>query len=358
MPIGDTFPHTVPAVGAAGTTYAETVNDILDELIDRVSEPIPLSSLDGGTLDLNNAPLLDVQYTQFYPQTEVPAASPLYRTEVYGGELYWIGDSGAVKITEGASLNPASVGGIGGDYAGNLASLDFVDGGNRYDFFDDATTSTWAYARLRGVDIANSATGTFFAQLRYAGTSTLSFSFPISHPSTGRAVVLIDTAGLLSHNDDTNTITENIQLGGSTKIIHGNRTRIQSPVGGYASSGTFVNAVDTTGFGVLHTVAGVTATYSFPLLLEVGWRVKTLVFRLKKAAASSTGIKVNLATTNAAFIAEIGSGTTSSSGLTDITISLGTPETILATEQLFCVWTPSDVQDVLYAVEITYDVVA
>ena len=170
--IGDTITTTAPAVGTAGPEYATKVNDLLTEFRTRLSAQVPLSSiLTNSDLDLNGQALLDSKYVTLVPESTTPGASPVNRVTAYNGNVWWVGPSGAVQITDGPSLNAAGLGGITGDYVG-IGPMQFrYDLANtRYDAFANQSTNTWAYLRTRGLDIAGGATSTVRLRQSYTGT--------------------------------------------------------------------------------------------------------------------------------------------------------------------------------------------
>jgi hypothetical protein len=303
MPIGDPFTQNVPVVGDSGTQYATDVNEVLEELIDRVSLPVPFSVLEGDALDLGNVPGVDFKYLALYDQSVTPAASPVNRFESYEGEVYWINASGALKMTNAGALNAAGLGGIGGDYGGvDPALVTFVAAANRYDFYDDFAGLIWAKGRFGGIDIAatgstGTGTSTVYGQLRYGGLASLTFTLPATLPGSNRSVMVISSAGQMAFNDSTNTVTNDIVLGGSTKIQHGSRI-IEVDVTTYQlAAGTVVH---TLGFPVV-TANPATVIYYLPNLI-VGWTITSIKMICRKESTGNTNIilrqRQNGSTTN------------------------------------------------------------
>ena len=220
MPIGSTLTNSVPAVGSSGTGYATAVNALLNEMKTAIEGTVPFSALSGSTLDMNNVPIVDAAYVAFYNTTGTPSAALAGRFVYSDGEMWAVNSTGAIQITSGGGLNAAAIGGIAGDYGGaNPASVRFVDAALRYDFYDDYGGLAWAYVRGRGVDIAGGATSTNYAQLRYAGSSTLTFTLPSSVAAAAeRSVVQIDSSGVLSTNSSGTPLIGTIHLTGDINI--------------------------------------------------------------------------------------------------------------------------------------------
>lgn len=218
MPIGSTLTNSVPAVGSSGTGYATAVNALLNEMKTAIEGTVPFSALSGSTLDMNNVPIIDAAYVAFYNTTGTPSATTPGRFVYSDGEMWAVNSTGAIQITSGGSLNAAAIGGIAGDYGSpNPASVQFVDAAWRYDFYDNYSALEFGYVRTAGVDIASGghvATSNF-AQLRYAGSSTLTFTLPSSVAAAAeRSVLQISDAGVMSTNSSGTPLVGTIHLTG------------------------------------------------------------------------------------------------------------------------------------------------
>lgn len=356
--IGDTFTPTVPAVGASGTGYATSVNAVLTELITRVSSPVPLSALSGSTLDLNNVPAIDFQYLGLYEQLAVPGASPVGRLERFENNLYWVGLSGAVKITNGANLNASGIGGIGGDYGGvNPALVSFVDAANRYDFYDDAAGLVWAHLRARSIYLSGTATGVNFAQITFGGGSNYTLTLPTALPGAGTAVLTVSNTGQIA----TSTVSNDIVLSGTTKVQHGDRTKNLNVInfGDYATSKFIRFEGLPNDIGIQYQTAGAgnnIREFNVPMVL--GERVKSVVFRLNKTGTTVTTISVWKYSVATGIGTSLGSATSTSSGRQAITVTLGAPETVGTDEAILVKWAPGDNLELGSTIELTYDVPA
>lgn len=194
--IGDDIPTTIPTVGSAGPTYATSINTILTEVMARLEAKIPLSSLQtNSNLDLNGQSIDNINYLRFVNAGVTPAASPTCRITVYNGDFWFVSPSGAVKITNGAALNAAAIGGITGDYsAAGPMQFRYDTANTRYDAFANQGTNTWAYVRARGFDVAGSATSAFRARLLFGGVANVSYTLPAAAPAAS-SMVKMDSAG-------------------------------------------------------------------------------------------------------------------------------------------------------------------
>lgn len=355
--IGDPFTEPVPVVGTAGTGYATQINAVLNECKVRLAAKVPFSALQGNDFDLQNVPLKNAQYLGLYEQSVLPVASPEGRIEYYGDEFYLVTAAGAIKATSAGNLNASGIGGIGGDYGGaNPASFRFVDLSERYEAYDNFSTLTWAYERSRGYDIAAAAISSNFCQLRYGGALTYTWTFPTTLPGSNRSVLVISSAGQVEDNDATNTITNDVILGGSTKIQHGDRTLIVPILPGQYTAGVHQPVPSSSEMGVRVTTLGI---YRMAITgLQVGWRIKSFVARIFKAGATSTVINIYRYNPSSGTNTSIGSNNSTTPGRTSISHTFGTPDTVAADETFVIDWSGGDVNDSFYTLELVYDIPA
>lgn len=193
--IGDSISTNVPAVGASGPSYATDINALLTEYKVRLTAKVPLSSLlANSTFDMNGQAMTNLSYITLPNIGSTPGASPVNRITAHAGNFYWVGPSGAVQITNGASVNAAGIGGITGDYNGTGMEFRYDLGNTRYDAFATQSTNTWAYVRARGFDIAGGATSTVRARLLYGGAGNVTYTLPSAAPSAS-AYLRMDTSG-------------------------------------------------------------------------------------------------------------------------------------------------------------------
>lgn len=273
--IGDTFGTSLPAVGSSGPGYATSINAIMTEVMSRLSTKIPFSSLSLATsLDLNGQAILNAAYAQLLDTASAPGTSPVNRVTAFAGNMYWVGPSGSVQITNGAGLNAAAIGGITGDYGGaNPAEFRYVAANTRYEAYHNFSTGTWANVRAQGFDISAAATGTVMAQLRYGGAGTLTFTLPPTLPAAN-AILGISSGGAITSNP---SIATDITLTSGAVIKHGDRTKLFYPFNSFASAGSLSNGVTSDG-PFRQTAAGTTA-YIMLDGFEAGERIKVVDFR-------------------------------------------------------------------------------
>lgn len=296
MPIGSTLTNDVPAVGSSGTGYATAVNALLEEMKTAIEGTVPFSALSGSTLDMNNVPIIDAAYVAFYNTTGTPSAALAGRFVYSDGEMWAVNSTGAIQITSGGALNASGIGGIAGDYGGaNPASVRFVDAATRYDFYDDYSTLTWAYTRARGLDIAAGATSTVYAQLRYGGAGTLTFTLPPTLPGSGRSAVVINASGAILHNDGTNTVENDIYMASGKWVKTPGRKLlfVPSTFRDRLASGSWAEYIP----GVYPTGVTITnGTADVQLSLTVGMELTGINVRANKAiAANASWILVRIA---------------------------------------------------------------
>src|SRR5690349_20303027 len=199
--IGDAFSTSIPPVGTFGPGYANSVNLILTEVMTRLAAKVPLSSLNfSSTLDMTGQSIINAAYVTLQNTSSTPGASPVNRLTAYLGNLWYVGPSGALQITNGAALNAAGIGGITGDYGGaNPAQFRFVDANQRYDAYDDFPGGAWGCVRALGFDIAAGATSANYLRLANAGGATRTYTFPAAPASSAEPRPLyIDNTGAMS----------------------------------------------------------------------------------------------------------------------------------------------------------------
>ena len=213
---------TVPTVGTSGTGYATTINSFLTEVKQRLEAKVPFSSLLVGALDMANSAVQNVSNLLLYPGTGAPT-TPVGSLQRFSNELYWVGASGAVQITNGTALNSAGLGGITGDYGGvNPAQFRFDDANQVYYAYDDFSGLAWAYVRTRGIEIAGGATSLVRARIDWAGSSSYTLTLPAALPAS-QVLLQVTAAGQLTASNTLPTNT-NITLQGTGKLVHGTQT--------------------------------------------------------------------------------------------------------------------------------------
>lgn len=322
MSYGSAMTSNIPTVGASGTQYATDVNEFLTEVQDILESKVPFSALQGDELDMNNVPLIDAKYVALYDQSVTPVISPAGRFESYQGNVYWVNTSGAVRLTNGAAIDITTSGGIGGDYGTGPEGFNFVNASARYDAYDNATTGAWAYFRSFGVDIAAGSTSSNMAQLRYGGAASLTFTFPATLPGSNRSVMVISSAGQMAFNDSTNTVTNDIVLGGTTKIVHGSRVQKLSKYPDIIETGTLTYAAE------ILLPGSVPFKGRYDLTLQEGQKLTGVTFVVGRVGAGTATLTVRKSTgaatsdvAAAVSSAATGTVTLTVSGMTEVIAS-------------------------------------
>lgn len=292
--IGDPFSTLLPAVGASGPGYAVDYTSIMTEVMARLASKVPLSSLlTNSDLDINGQGILNAVYLSLV-DVGSPAATPLNRVATYAGDLYWVGPSGAVQVTDGSGINAAGIGGITGDYGGiNPAQFRFVDATKRFDAYDDFSTGAWASVRARSFDLSPGATGTPYASLVWAGgPSNVTYTFP-SAPSAG--MLQMGAGGAITQSS-TLPINQDIVLSGTGEYCHGDTEVVCRPPWSVQTSFGMVGDIAYT------SVAASVSAYIGTPTLKVGDRIKrinlymtspvtgTVTFTFQAVAPQTSGV--------------------------------------------------------------------
>jgi hypothetical protein len=356
--IGDNFPFPAPVLNS--NDWANLI-DVIDELITRVESPVPLSSLEGGNLDMDGNSIINVEAVEFQEESAPPAADP-GKVYFYADEWWLVTTAGAIQITDNGSLNVTSVGGIAGDYGGvNPASARFVDVTNRYDFYDDFGVLEWAFVRGRGFDIAAGIDSTFRARLLYGGAGNLDFTLPPEIPGADRGVLQVDSTGQITFNQSGTPVNNNLYLGdGELKYTTERTIQYTLPHSdGWVQSGTFTTGGLMSGRGTLCTVAG---TIHFPIRgLDAGWRIKSAkLYLIRTNGAVATTFRITRWFKTPAFGAPANTETTSlvtsvSPNTVTMAATVAGP-TITTTSEVWNMSVDALPGDDLLALDIVYDI--
>lgn len=293
--IGESMTNpTIPAVGTAGTGYAATVNLFLAEVKQRLEAKVPLSSLLGGTLSMANSPIEDIQYLELYPQLVAPT-TPVGSFQNFAGDVYWVSTSGAIKITNGAALNSAGIGGITGDYGGvNPAQLRFVDADETYYFYDDFGAGRWARLSGRSVDISGDISGAERVRISWLGTgASYTLTLPTVVPGS-TSLVQMAASGQLSAS---NTVGSNIT---ATDFLHtANRTVSIPSSAALDRLSTHTRSTGASSFASNQfIIAASSLPIVFPIPLEQGQTLTSYSLRLTKNTDGSALVRSRLYSTS------------------------------------------------------------
>ncbi len=208
MPIGDSVSQPIPPVGTAGTSYASQLVAFLQEMKSRLENKVALSSLLAGLFDLNNNGLTNASYVGLYEQTTLPS-TPVGSLQRFGGELYYVSASGAVRITNGGGLSMTSAQGITGDYGTGPEEFRYDLGALEYNAYSNQAAGEWARVGAQGFDIYGTLAGTTRVRLAWAGGANPSYTLtlPATVPAASSLLVM-DTSG----NVTTASLSNKIKL--------------------------------------------------------------------------------------------------------------------------------------------------
>lgn len=367
--IGQPFTTTVPTVGTSGTTYASSINAILQECIDRLSVTIPTGSIAAATatLDMNNQAITNASYVGLYEQAAIPSGAPFSRLAVYGGNLYYVGSAGVIQLTRDGTINVTGVAGIGGDYGGvDPALLKFVAATETYEFYDDGSLLQWAIVKARQATLIDETAGlSVILKPSTSIAANYTISLPTNDPATGVALISMNSSGALAHGvtiDNAEafsgvvTFSADPVLSGTTNIRHGDRTvQVGLAVTAFGPGPVAVSVVPTTVSGVPTTPVD-TTTINIPLDVGVGQRLKSIRATGNKGTAAVATLALRHKA-NGVAVTIIGSNTTTTTGAYDVSVT-GLTHTVLASNKYYATLVLPVAGDTLEMVELIYDVVA
>lgn len=228
MPIGDNITEPIPAVGTAGTSYASQLVAFLTEVKARLEAKVALTSLLAGLFDLSNNGIANAKYLGLYEQLAAPT-TPVGSIARYGGELYYVSPSGAVRITLNGNLDAAALNGITGDYAAP-AEFQYELGSTTYKAFADSGTSpeTWAYMAARAFDVYGLAQETDRVRLSWGGGSSWTLTLPTSPPAATSLLRMDNTGAIATSGNPDHDLTfaanRSVAISGTGKYKHGAKT--------------------------------------------------------------------------------------------------------------------------------------
>jgi len=355
MAIGDPFTVDIPAVGASGTQYASDVNDLLQEIVDRLNVPVPVGSIDAADadLDMNNHAVENAEYVRFYEQTAAPSGAPYGRIAYYGSEFYMVTPSGAVKVTDAGGLNVAATGGIAGDYGTGPEAVTFDNATETYEFWDDQAGADWAILKARQLSLIDEASG-YVASVTPSASmaANQAYVLPPADPASGVSVLVMNSSGqiLLAENSSPSNVF--------TTVLpkHADLEYSFAPTSNDWWVTTGSASRNTTSGKITHTDP---FTVEFPLPeLPVGRRLKSVKVRCLQSAASTATVTV-YSITDGGAPASIGSGNSAVAGSTITVTASVTPDTVAFGKIYKCrvafTGGGAGLTYEIYAVSLTYD---
>jgi len=164
-------------------------------------EPVPSAGLNiNADVNFNGNNLTNARSIRFQNQTSPLSLSTdigcIYES---GGDFYYNNSIGQqVKITSGASLNAASIGGIGGDYVSSGALVFYTSATSSYSMTTDGTNfaNLWSGA-LR---IYPTGTSSHYVQIQAPGSLSANYilTLPTANPST-TSLLQVSSTGVMSY---------------------------------------------------------------------------------------------------------------------------------------------------------------
>jgi hypothetical protein len=310
--IGTPMGLTIPAVGTSGTTYATNINLFLTEVQSRLEAEVPKSALAAGDLDMDGDDLQNVGYVGLAAQGSAPTA-PVGSIQRYNNDLYWINNGGAVKITDGTTINTTLVGGITGDYGGaNPAQLRFVDADQEYYAYDDYAGGAWARVWARNFDIAAGATSAFRARLAFGGGASVTYTLPAAAPVADAALQMDTTGAITASNTFANEfVAPDFKFTGS-RVRWFNAGLLGQEIGGAAAHARL---------GDRWNLGNSTNQIVIPLYVEEEERIGEWAVRLIKTTGAGVTLRARLFKTNpSGSAAQVGT-TQTTTGTATLTLS-------------------------------------
>lgn len=340
--IGDPISTTVPDPGDLGPDYAEDISEILEEVVTRLTQPVPIGSLTNDTLetlDLNNGPLANAQYVALYEQAEEPDGAPFGRVVYFGGNFYFVTSSGTIQVTDGTNLNASGIGGIVGDYGGgNPAKVTFVDAGEVYKFYDNEAAGEWAIIQARQLDLTDEATGrTVSVKPSTSVAASWTLSLPVNDPASGTSVVGITNAGAMVYAEDGAVNQYSVNASGlkHTDLVE------WAPfsdydwvnVSGTMGDETDPNAFGGTGDGSIEFSGSTATSQTVDVWLKappVGRRLKSVAVRMFQTGTGTNTCTVAISKSEDTSLSAIGVNGTSTATSAWTTVTATATETVTA----------------------------
>lgn len=301
--IGDAVSQPIPAVGEAGTGYATKIVNFLTEVKTRLEAHVPMSSLLVGLLDMANNAITNLSYVGLYNKTGTPS-TPVGSLQRSDNNLWYVSNSGAVQITNGTTINAASVKGLTGDYGSpNPAELRFVDADQTYYLYDNFAGGAWGKLRTNALQIAAGATSAVKATIDFGGGSDYTMTLPAALPGS-QSIVQMEADGDL--------VVSNTLAVSPTSPDWGFSTARNVD---YQPSQMTGNVVTSSGIHIYREFDGATTNViTCPITLPSGSRITGYTVYLTKSSNAGTTLTTRIISTNNQFggTANEGAGATNS----------------------------------------------
>lgn len=359
MPITPNMALDLPDEGGDIGVWDALLNDVFD-LVDAhdhtagkgVKVPLAGGVSIGADIPWNSGgvyyAITGIKALDFQPRPAadmVAYAAALFVSDA-DNELYWRTQAGAnVKLTAGASINAALIGGIGGDYAGVAALVDFIDASDSYRFRQQLGGGVQQYAHVSVGDLdlyefkAHPAAGVPANRVRLSSPAGLAASYGVTFAGALPATTLpvqISAAGALIYSAAITVPTGfNMTLSGTADIKHGDRTLELSGYACFLSDASpGYTAAGGPGF-ITSTGAGPAIAY-LPIPLKVGDRIRDVTVATYDSGASQWTNIIVTHYTKAGVLTVLGSSGVVNPGAAWQDVAIAVVDTTLAAgDQLF-----------------------
>lgn len=317
MPIGSDLGETLPVVGDGASTAAARIIDTFQKLIAAVEGRVNTSVLTSNAdLDMLGYFLKHVGAVELQNQSAVPSV-PRY-LQVFGDDLYYVNPAGAVKITDGVTLNASGIGGIGGDYGLSDEIVEYDATNDRYEFYDHVSD----FSAIMGSHVIIRGTGGGDCTLDSSATSAVGWTFPDTPAAEG--IVTANTSANISVSP-----TVGFKVTFSVLPNTPDDEVMQSLHNAFATSGV-----------IAQNQNGISATSGSTFTLDiqgipVGNRIKALKISMLRLAAGTASIKLRkrVITGGVAGLSDVGTAatTTTTDAANAVTLDkTGLTETVTA----------------------------
>lgn len=284
-----------------------------------------------------------------------------------GSDLWVRTAAGAVKLTADGGVNIADSGGIGGDYGSGdeIVTYDFASQEYRFKansteygdvVVDDVVLMGTGGGSVRlDVDAAITTARTFkFKTLNASGVSMLVYDAATSTleaSDTERATNVVNVTTL----NASSTIVSSSTVKG-TDLLHTADKKLRIPVElGRATSGAGVTITALSDYGPHKVAFNGLAYYTFPAHgLCTGDRLKEIFLRLNKTSGGDILVAV-YRTDYDGLHYSVDSGTYSTSGVNNYTLTLGSPHTVQNFNNLYITVIAPAAGDELISCSVLFD---
>jgi hypothetical protein len=265
----------------------------------RVAADVPWSS-GGSFFAITNLKAID-----FQPQASVGMstyAGALFVNSVNNELTYRTTGGALIQFTSGSGFNFAAIGGIGGDYSGVNALVDFTDATDTYALRQQLGSSVRQFARLQTGDVdffefkAQPAAGVPTNRVRLKSPAALAASYDVTWLTAlpaGSRIVTIDNAGQLA------VVAAALPSSvASMRISAAGAISYQVILDSWHASAAQPNGIGSPTYDGVQWSLGSGTTISCPIKLPVGSSFTTWKIYLSKASSGAGTINVSLRETN------------------------------------------------------------